>query len=128
MKTNETSKALMARAIAKAKEASFVRGGYTVAIECSLAEYAKEFDVRYKHADVNTPAEVFAVETKEGNTFLKVLFHVTKGDELEMKLSKKSDLEEDDLIDPSTLRFMFLEKGDKCDWVCDGDLYEEPKP
>lgn len=123
MKTNNTtSNALKARALAKAKEATFVRGGYKVTIECSLEEYSKEFDKRYRNI---SSAEVIAVETKDGNEFLKVLFHSSKGDDLEMKLSKKSSLEEEDSVDINTLKFLFIEKGEKCDWVVDGDPVEE---
>lgn len=116
------------RAIAKAKEATFMRGNYQVSLECSLDEYAAEFDPRYSNVNKNVPAEVTAYETKNGNILLKVLFHTVNNMDLEMKLSKKSDLEEDDLIDINSLKFLFIEKGDKCDWVVDGKVYVEPKP
>lgn len=111
-----------------AKKATFVRGNYQVAVECSLEEFTREFDSRYLNIDVNKPAEVISCMFDNGDIINNVLFHTTNNADLEMRLSKKSNLEEGDEIDITTIKFMFLTKLDKGFWVCDGDIYVEPKP
>lgn len=123
-----TINSIKARALQMAQKATFVRGNYQVAIECSLEEYAKEFDPRYSKVDTTKPAEVICHVLDNGDVITKILFHTVNNMDLEMGLSKKSILEEDDLVDVNTIKFKFLVKLDKCIWVCDGDLYEEPKP
>lgn len=119
---------IQARALQMARKATFVHGKYQVAIECSLEEYAKTYDPRYFSVDTNKPAEVVCHVLDSGDVITKMLFHTTNNIDLEIGLSKKSTLEEDDLVDLSTVKFKFLVRLDSGIWVCDGELYEEPKP
>lgn len=128
MKQNFMKAALIAEARQAAERSSFVRGSYSVLLTVGLDEYASTYDRRYKNIDTTVPAKVFAVILDSGKPFFKVLFTTTDGEEMEMKLSKESNLEEDDLIDVSTIKFSFIKKSKKSEWVCDGKLYEEPKP
>lgn len=64
--------------------------------------------------------EIVERHSQEGEPFLCMCFHMKSGKQKSAYLSKKSDLEVGDQVDPKSVEFITLERGDEVTVKADG--------